>query len=44
MYKTKLVGERQAQLALNNSNGILKNVTIAVPEKCLSNTSSLSNI
>ena len=44
MCKTKLVGERQAQLAPNNSNGILKNVTIAVPEKCLSNTSSLSNI
>ena len=43
MYKTKLV-ERPAQLAPNNSSGILKNVTIPVPEKCLSNTSCLSNI
>ena len=36
MYKTKLVGETEAQPAPNNKNGILKNTAIAVPLKYLS--------
>ena len=36
-YKTKLVGETEAQPAPNNNNGILKNATIFDPLKYLSN-------
>ena len=35
-YKTKLVGERDAQIAPNNNSGILENATITVPLKYLS--------
>ena len=37
IYNTKLVGETEAQPAPNNNNAILKNTTIAVPLKYLSN-------
>ena len=37
MYKTKLVGETEAQPAPNDNNGILKNATIVVPLKYLNN-------
>ena len=37
MYKTKLVGETEAQPAPNNNSGILKNATIAATLKYLSN-------
>ena len=37
MCKTKLAGETEAQPAPNNNNGVLKNATIAVPLKYLSN-------
>ena len=37
VYITKLVGETEAQRAPNNNIGVLKNATIAVPFKCLSN-------
>ena len=37
VYKTKLAGETEAKPAPNNNNGILKNATIAVPLKYLSN-------
>ena len=36
-YNTKLLGKRAAQPAQNASNGTLKNSTIAVPLKYLSN-------
>ena len=36
-YKTKLLGNKAAQPAPNNANGILENVTIAMPLKYLSN-------
>ena len=36
-YKTKLVGETKAQPTLDNNSGILKNATIAMPLKYLSN-------
>ena len=38
MYKSKFVEETDAQPALDNNNEILKNVTIAVSLKYLSNT------
>ena len=37
MYKAKFLGNTVAQPAPNNANGILKNATIAVPLKYLSN-------
>ena len=39
-YKTKFLGNTVAHLASNATNGILKNATIAVPLKYLSNHSS----
>ena len=36
LYKTKLVRETEAQSALNNNSGILKNALVAVPLKHLS--------
>ena len=36
-YKAKLLGNTVAQPAQNNANGILKNATIAMPLKYLSN-------
>ena len=36
-HKGKLLGNTVAQHAPNNANGILKNATIALPLKCLSN-------
>ena len=37
MYKAKLLSNTVAQSAQNDNDGILKNVIIAVPLKCLSN-------
>ena len=36
-YKAKLLENTVAQPNPNHANGILKNITIAVPLKCLSN-------
>ena len=36
-YKSKLLGNTVAQVTSNKTNGILKNVTITAPLKCLSN-------
>ena len=37
LYKTKLIGETESEPPPNNNSGILKNATIAIPLKNLSN-------